>query len=193
MALLSASSRLARAAAKPCNLRVTNRLVIVGYPSHCILARVTVFELSWSECLRVKFLPLALICEWLCLQDFHHLFVLRIQVTRRRSTFRRQRRNIECADMEGNLPPLVAQLTIDTERCIASAQVHSRRPRRSPLTVDSHAIAHSSRFLPPPAPPQEDWEAEAGERKWEYEDIVNEEVDGYGMTRYACTVSLVFN
>ena len=47
---------------------------------------------------------------------------------------------------------------------------------------DTHRLWH------PSPPPQEDWEAEAGERKWEYEGIVNEEVDGYGMTRYAFIV-----
>ena len=65
---------------------------------------MTVFELSWNECLRVEFLPLALICERLRLQDLDHLFVLRIQVMGRKFEVRRQRRDIECADMEDNLP-----------------------------------------------------------------------------------------
>lgn len=43
----------------------------------------------------------------------------------------------------------------------------------------------------PSPPPPEDWEAEAAEQKWEYEGIVNEEIDVYGMTRYILSSVLI--
>ena len=56
------------------------------------------------------------------------------------------------------------------------------------MPVEPQAVQNAPHLWRPSPPPKEDWEAEAGEQKWEYEGIVNEEVDVYGTTRCACIV-----
>ena len=66
--------------------------------------------------------------------------------------------------------------------------IHRQITSRLEMPVEPQAVQNAPHLWRPSPPPKEDWEAEAGEQKWEYEGIVNEEVDVYGTTRCACIV-----